>query len=94
MRLDCIGLDAVEIVLAAVVKGRIDKKKIKNKKDQVLQFNTTVRYLCHGCDRKSNTVGRCTCGGIAMGKSVITVSFIIHVVFAVDGLSIIDFCLW
>ena len=29
MRLDCIGLDAVEIVLATVVKGRIDKKKIK-----------------------------------------------------------------
>lgn len=57
MRLDCIGLDAVEIVLAAVVKGRMGKKKKERKKDQVLQFITTVRYLCHGCDRKSNKLG-------------------------------------
>jgi len=57
MRLDCIGLDAVEIVLAAVVKGRMGKKKKERKKDQVLQFITMVRYLCHGCDRKSNKLG-------------------------------------
>ena len=31
MRLDCIGLDAVEIVLAAVVKGRMGKKKKEKK---------------------------------------------------------------
>ena len=39
MRLDCIGLDAVEIVLATVVKGRIDKKKIK----KIRFYNSLLR---------------------------------------------------
>jgi len=60
MRLDCIGSDAVEIVLAVVVKGRMVKRKEKEKKkkkkrsDSTIHNYGTVLYLSHGCNRKSN----------------------------------------